>query len=137
MKLNIKINTNSTEQVLKALSNINNIKHVKPLYPNFDKKVSYKLSNNFFIPKREGVYFVHDMRGFLYIGESNNLRNRFLQHLQREKNSDLTNLIKYPFGDLSFYWVTANTKLEAVKLQKYWIRILKPFTNKINYIKNS
>ncbi|MDA9606077.1 GIY-YIG nuclease family protein [bacterium] len=137
MKLNIKINTNNTEQVLKTLSNINNIKHVKPLYPNFDKKVSYKLSNNFFIPKREGVYFVHDMRGFLYIGESNNLRNRFLQHLQREKNSDLTNLIKYPFGDLSFYWVTANTKLEAVKLQKYWIRILKPFTNKINYIKNS
>ena len=137
MKLNKKMIKNNTDQVLQNLSNINSAKNSKPLYPNFDKKVSYKLSNNFFIPKREGVYFIHDMRGFLYIGESNNLRNRFLQHLQREKNSDLTNLIKYPFGDLSFYWVKSNTKLEAVKLQKYWIRILKPFTNKINYIKNS
>ena len=137
MKLNNKMIKNKTDQVLQNLSNINSTKNSKPLYPNFDKKVSYKLSNNFFIPKHEGVYFIHDMRGFLYIGESNNLRNRFLQHLQREKNSDLTNLIKYPFGDLSFYWVKSNTKLEAVKLQKYWIRILKPFTNKINYIKHS
>ena len=123
--------------VLKSISNINNLKKNAPIYPELKKKVLYKLSQNFFVPSAEGVYFIHDKRGFLYIGESNNLRNRFLQHLQKEKNLDLVNLIKFPFGDLSFYWVTTNTKLEAVKLQKYWIRILKPLTNKINYIKNS
>ena len=123
--------------VLKSISNNNDLKKNAPVYPELKKKVLYKLSQNFFVPSAEGVYFIHDKRGFLYIGESNNLRNRFLQHLQREKNLDLVNLIKFPFGDLSFYWVTTNTKLEAVKLQKYWIRILKPLTNKINYIKNS
>ena len=135
MRINRKIKHYSN-QVLTFLSNINDLNKNKPIYPNLNKKVTYKLSMNFFVPSREGVYFIHDQRGFLYIGESNNLRNRFLQHLQREKNLDLTNLIKFPFGDLSFYWVTTNTKLEAVKLQKYWIRILKPLTNKINYKKN-
>ena len=127
----------SSDQVLKSLSKISDIKKSKPIYPQLKKKVIYKLSNSFFIPNSEGIYFIHDLRGFLYIGETNNLRNRFLQHLRREKNLDLVNLIKCPFGDLSFYWVKSNTKLEAVKLQKYWIRILKPFTNKMNYINNS
>ena len=137
MKLSTKINNNYSDQILKTLSNIDDLKRSKPIYPKLDKQVSYKLSNNFFIPRCEGVYFIHDKRGFLYIGESNNLRNRFLQHLQRERNLDLVNLIKNPFGDLSFYWVTVNTKLEAVKLQKYWIRILKPLSNKINYTTNN
>jgi predicted GIY-YIG superfamily endonuclease len=130
---NINKKTHYSSEVLKSLSNLSNFEFNKPIYPELNKKVLYKLSSSFFVPRCEGVYFIHDQRGFLYIGESNNLRQRFLQHLQREKNSDLTNLIKFPFGDLSFYWVTTNTKLEAVKLQKYWIRILKPFTNKINY----
>jgi len=137
MKLNTKINSNYSDKILKSLSNIDDLKKSTPIYPKLDKLVSYKLSNNFFIPRCEGVYFIHDKRGFLYIGESNNLRKRFLQHLQREKNLDLVNLIKSPFGDLSFYWVTVNTKLEAVKLQKYWIRILKPLSNKINYTTNN
>ena len=125
-----------SNSVLKSISNVDDFKKHAPIYPQLKKKVLYKLSQNFFVPSAEGVYFIHDKRGFLYIGESNNLRNRFLQHLQREKNLNLTNLIKFPFGDLSFYWVTTNTKLEALKLQKYWIRILKPLTNKINYKKN-
>ena len=128
---------NFSNGVLKSISNVRDLKKNAPIYPELKKRVLYKLSQNFFVPSTEGVYFIHDKRGFLYIGESNNLRNRFLQHLRKEKNLDLTNLIKFPFGDLSFYWVTTNTKLEAVKLQKYWIRILKPLTNKINYIKNS
>lgn len=137
MKLDKNINLKHTSEVLRSISKISDVKKCKPIYPQLNKKVKYKLSNNFFVPRSEGIYFIHDQRGFLYIGETNNLRNRFLQHLRREKNLDLINLIKYPFGDLSFYWITSNTKLEAVKLQKYWIRILKPFTNKINYIKNS
>ena len=88
------------------------------------------------MPEYIGVYFIHDMRGFLYIGETKNLRDRFLQHLQREENQHLKKIIKNPFGDLSFYWIKTNTKLEALKLQKYWIRSLKPFTNKINYQSN-
>ena len=122
-------------KVLKELAK-NNFKKIPILYPEFKEKVIYKISNKFFVPEYEGVYFVHDMRGFLYIGETLNLRQRFLQHLQREKNQHLKQLIKNPFGDLSFYWIKANSKLEALKLQKYWIRSLKPFTNKTKYKSN-
>ena len=107
-----------------------------PYYPKFDDGVKYQVTEEFMVPKKAGVYFIHDLRGFLYIGEANNIRNRFLQHLQREKNIELIKLINYPFGDLRFYWIKTNTKPRAVKLQKYWIRILKPHSNKITYKKD-
>ena len=127
--------TDFANKVLKALAKSSSKKN-PIIYPELKKKVFYKISNKFFVPEYIGVYFIHDMRGFLYIGETKNLRDRFLQHLQREENQHLKKIIKNPFGDLSFYWIKTNTKLEALKLQKYWIRSLKPFTNKINYQSN-
>ncbi len=130
--------TNFCTEVLKSLSNSKNFKK-NPIYPKLKDKVAYKISNKYFIPESSGVYFVHDLRGFLYIGETKNLQKRFLQHLQKEKNRDLINSIKNPFGDLNFYWINTNSKLEAIKLQNYWIRVLRenPFKNKLLYKHNS
>ena len=61
--------------------------------PAFDNSIAYKISSAFLLPKHPGVYFIHDFRGVLYIGESKNLRNRFLQHFYREENLSLKKMI--------------------------------------------
>ena len=105
-------------------------------YPVFEGSVQYKTPRAFTLPTNPGVYFIHDFRGILYIGEAKNLRNRFLQHHRNEENTLLKELVKYPFGDLRFYWLNAETKLKAVKIQKYWIRVFQPITNNIKYNKD-
>ena len=105
-------------------------------YPNFDGSVQYKITRAFALPTSPGVYFIHDFRGILYIGEAQTIKQRFLQHHRKEDNALLKELIKYPFGDLRFYWLDAETKLKAVKIQKYWIRIFQPSTNVIKYNKD-
>ena len=105
-------------------------------YPSFDGSVQYKLPRAFTLPTNPGVYFIHDFRGILYIGEAKNIKQRFLQHHNNEENALLKELVKYPFGDLRFYWLNAETKLKAVKIQKYWIRIFQPSTNVIKYNKD-
>ena len=44
------------------------------------------------IPKSAGIYIFHDKTGFLYIGQSNNLRSRLTKHLDR---SDRKSLLEY------------------------------------------
>ena len=83
-------------------------------YPEFDGSVRYKTSRAFALPSKPGVYFIHDFRGILYIGEAKNLRQRFLQHHRNEDNAKLKKLVSYPFGDLCFFWLNAETKLKAV-----------------------
>lgn len=107
------------------------------IYPVFDGSVIYKSINEHIVPSLSGVYFIHDFRGFLYIGETNNLRKRFKQHLNVETNKNLINLLENPFGEVKFFWIDTETKMLAVKLQKYWIRELKPFSNYIKYKTNN
>ena len=105
-------------------------------YPEFDGSVQYKTSRAFILPTNPAVYFIHDFRGILYIGEAKNLKQRFLQHHRNEENQKLRELIRLPFGDLRFYWINTETKLKAVKIQKFWIRELQPITNNIKYNKD-
>ena len=105
-------------------------------YPTFDGSVQYKSLRSFTVPTNPGVYFIHDFRGIIYIGEAKNLRQRFLQHHNGEENIKLAELARYPFGDLRFYWINTDTKLKAVKIQKLWIRIFQPISNNIKYNKD-
>ena len=105
-------------------------------YPNFAGSVRYKASRAFTVPTSPGVYFIHDFRGIHYIGEAQNLEQRFLQHHTNEDNVILKELVRYPFGELRFYWLKTKTKPNAVKLQKYWIRVFQPIANKVKYNKD-
>ena len=125
--------TTFSDEVLRKISLESKFNQTRAIYPKFDHKAKYKLSEEMFIPKMPGVYFVHDFRGFLYVGETKNLNKRFLQHIKREKNYDLTKLVNHSFGEVYFYWINTGTKLKAFKLQNYWIRTLKPYSNKIEY----
>jgi len=88
------------------------------------------------LPKSAGVYFIHDFRGVLYIGESKNLKQRFLQHIYREENLSLKEAISNPCGEIRFYWFAVSNKYKSIKLQKDWIRIFNPKCNYIKYKKH-
>ena len=87
------------------------------------------------ISKVSGVYFFHDVRGH-YIGETTNLRSRFISHMTREKNKKLKKDILTAFGDMKFSWVKTSSKMEALILQKKYIRMFKPKCNEIFYKNN-
>tara|TARA_B100000959_G_C14962081_1_gene616197 strand:+ start:611 stop:1015 length:405 start_codon:yes stop_codon:yes gene_type:complete len=107
----------------------------KSCKPDFDNSIAYKVSSAFILPKLSGVYFIHDFRGVLYIGESKNLRQRFLQHIYREENLFLKEMISNPCGEVRFYWFTVSNKYKSIKIQKDWIRFFKPKCNHIKYNK--
>jgi excinuclease UvrABC nuclease subunit len=53
------------------------------------------------IPKRPGIYIFRDSTGFLYIGQSNNLRERLTKHLAESDRKNLSDyLLKNAANDL-------------------------------------
>ena len=55
-------------------------------YPNFSSTVSINEMCDRLISTGPGVYFFHDLRGIHYVGETSDLRLRFLSHLKKGKN---------------------------------------------------
>ena len=104
--------------------------------PKFDRTISFSTSSSFVVPKSSGVYFITDFRGVLYIGEAQNLRSRFIQHIFREKNVNLKIATDNPCGDVMFHWIETSNKYKAIKIQKDWIRIFNPVCNHIKYKTN-
>src|SRR5262245_2899546 len=78
--------------------------------PSFDGSVPYRGSSVLLVPRRSGVYLVHDLRGVLYVGESAVLRGRFHQHLWEEDNPLLAAATSQPMGALKLSWVVCPEK---------------------------
>lgn len=130
------INDQSVADYLISFSNSKLIKKSINQYPVFDSSVSVTKLCEQLISKVSGVYFFHDVRGIHYIGETTNLRSRFISHMTREKNKKLKKAILTAFGDMKFSWVKTSSKMEALILQKKYIRMFKPKCNEIFYKNN-
>ena len=130
------INDQTVADYLISLSNSKLIKKSINQYPVFDSSVSVTKLCEQLISKVSGVYFFHDVRGIHYIGETTNLRSRFISHMTREKNKKLKKAISTAFGDMKFSWVKTSSKMEALILQKKYIRMFKPKCNEIFYKNN-
>ena len=102
-------------------------------YPNFHCSLPIKNMCEELISNSAGVYFFHDLRGIHYIGETLNLKSRFKEHLRKDRNKNLSKAIKTAFGQMNFSWVKTTSKMEALILQKKWIRLFKPNCNNICY----
>lgn len=48
------------------------------------------------IPEQPGIYIFHDASGYLYIGQSENLRKRLSEHLAESSNLELANYLGKP-----------------------------------------
>ena len=105
-------------------------------YPKFDGSIGFSIFENIYAPKNSGVYFIHDLRGILYIGKASNIHKRFTQHSWIRKNRVLYKLSQNPFGKFKFSWVNTKNEKIADNLEKKWIRIFKPICNEIFYYNN-
>lgn len=137
MFLNNKICMNNNKE---NASNIIELKFIRNSYyedengyPVFSGSISVKPRNNIFLKKHTAVYFFHDVRGIHYIGETVDLENRYFQHIEKNKNRKLKKAIENSFGPMQFSWVKVRSKVEALKLQKKWIREFNPKCNEIKY----
>ena len=135
--MNLKQNTNLiVANYITAFSNSKITKKAGQEYPVFDNSVSISSMCEQLISQSSGVYFFHDLKGIHYIGETSNLRSRFISHNRREKNKKLKKAINTAFGNMKFSWVKTSSKMEALIFQKKWIRLFKPKCNEIFYKNN-
>tara|TARA_B100001093_G_C26569529_1_gene902338 strand:- start:188 stop:595 length:408 start_codon:yes stop_codon:yes gene_type:complete len=130
------INDQTVADYLISLSNSKLTKNSLNVYPVFDNSVTVSKMCEQLISRISGVYFFHDIRGIHYIGETSNLRSRFISHIKKENNKKLKKAILTAFGDMKFSWVKTSSKMEALILQKKYIRMFKPKCNEIFYKNN-
>lgn len=84
------------------------------------------------VPAGEGVYFLHDLRGVLYVGRSDELRRRYYDHLESEANELLRQALRWPSGGVQFSWVTTKN---SRALEKMLISDFQPPCNRVLYPK--
>jgi len=133
------LNNNSSlikKNCISSFKNSKSSENVVQEYPAFDNSLSINSMCEQLISQSSGVYFFHDIRGIHYIGETSNLRSRFISHNRREKNKKLKKAINTAFGNMKFSWVKTSSKMEALIFQKKWIRLFKPMCNEIFYQNN-
>ena len=100
-------------------------------YPKFERQVIVSMSSYTAIPAKPGVYFFNDLRGILYLGETSDLRRRFLEHLKKEKNPKLSALSKNPWGKLTYSWIKKNNKREAEHFETKYLNMFEPICNEL------
>ena len=105
--------------------------HIQSDYPLFERQVVVSMSSHTAIPTKPGVYFFHDLRGILYLGETSNLRRRFLEHLKKETNPKLADLSKNPWGKFSYSWIKKNNKREAEHFESKYLKMFEPICNEL------
>ncbi|HJQ02952.1 MAG TPA: GIY-YIG nuclease family protein [Jatrophihabitans sp.] len=84
------------------------------------------------VPAESGVYFIHDLRGFIYIGRTRNLNLRYRQHYWASHNQDLAAAIKAPVGQIEFSWITCDERV-AIELERTYIHGFQPLANGIRF----
>jgi excinuclease UvrABC nuclease subunit len=97
-----------------------------------NKTIAFDMSFNLLVPDMPGVYFIHDLRGILYIGRTDNLRRRLNEHYWKKSNPRLKKAIANPVGKLQVSWILSQYP-EQNFLEKKFIKIFRPPCNRISY----
>lgn len=96
-----------------------------------DNDVPYNRGWALLVPRASGVYLIRDLRGWLYIGKTSDLRRRFDQHLDGSHNGKLVTALARPLGETRFGWVL-DPRPDA--LEQTLIRSLGPLCNDRVYV---
>lgn len=81
------------------------------------------------IPKRAGVYLIHDLRGPLYVGVTENFTRRFHEHFWLGTNEALAKAVAQPFGPTLFTWFFESDRKARFAIESQLIRALRPPCN--------
>jgi hypothetical protein len=90
---------------------------IEQLLPKPDNKVPFKLSSYKNVPKISGCYVLSTFENdILYIGLSDNLYNRFKQHLDNPEKTYPT-----PNGKAVWFYYMEYDKINLPKLERTWL----------------
>ena len=92
---------------------------------------AFRHTRHIYVPKKGGVYLIHDLRGVLYVGRTRNLYRRFDEHYWLTVNELLSLAMQQSFGELSFSWITVNDECERIDLESRLIVWLRPACNRL------
>jgi predicted GIY-YIG superfamily endonuclease len=99
------------------------------LVVDLDGSVKYSAGWQISVPSVGGVYIIHDLRGSLYAGRSNNLRRRFDEHRSNfEENVMLRRMLTQPMGHMRYSWIEVEGE-EQKSMERRLIRALNPLCN--------
>jgi excinuclease UvrABC nuclease subunit len=93
-----------------------------------DGTVRYRGAWALAVPRRPGVYLMHDLRGVIYIGRAEDLRRRYEDHLDGSHNPYVRRALARTMGSLCFSWVLVAAP-EQIELERSLIRSLRPLCN--------
>lgn len=94
--------------------------------------LDFKMGNAFRVPDKAGIYFIHDFRGIIYVGRTENLNKRFKEHYWNQKNEILVKAISSPIGVLNFSWKLCDFP-DQIAVERDLIRSLKPPCNRTSF----
>ena len=100
-----------------------------------DGTVQYTMGGSISVPEAPGVYFIHDLRGVLYVGRTVNLYHRYFQHYWDSHNTGVTAVLRRPVGRLEFSWMTVDA-CDLAALERDLIRAFQPLCNRLLYKTN-
>lgn len=99
---------------------------------NLDRTVQYRQGFALAVPRRSGIYLLHDMRGVFYAGKSEDLRRRFDEHFFERANPRLSAALNHPVGETMFSWQEVDMANVNVREQQL-IRAFYPLCNRRFY----
>ncbi|MEL6364107.1 MAG: GIY-YIG nuclease family protein [Pseudomonadota bacterium] len=91
--------------------------------------VPFAHTERLLVPKRAGVYLIHDLRGPLYVGATADFTRRFHEHFWLPTNAELAHAVAVPFGQTLFTWFLKADRKERFALERRLIRDLFPACN--------
>jgi excinuclease UvrABC nuclease subunit len=107
----------------------------EPPVLNLDGTVPYRRGFAINVPSKSGIYLLHDLRGVLYVGQSDNLHRRFEEHYNERDNPLLVVAITKPVHELAFSWLIAN-RSDLDRIERRLIRCFHPVCNRKLYLNN-
>lgn len=102
-----------------------------PLDIELSGTTAFRHTRHIYVPKKGGVYLIHDLRGVLYVGRTRNLYRRFDEHYWFTGNELLALAMRQSFGEIAFSWITANDERERIDLESRLIVWLRPACNRL------
>lgn len=102
-----------------------------PVHIEMSGSTAFRHTRHIHVPKKGGVYLIHDLRGVLYIGRTRNLYRRFDEHYWLAENEFLSLAMRQPFGEITFSWVIDEDEGDRVDLESRLIAWLRPVCNRL------
>ena len=96
-----------------------------------DGSTAFRHTRHVYVPKKGGVYLIHDLRGVLYVGRTCNLYRRFDEHYWFTDNELLSLAMRQSFGEFTFSWILADSEQDRINLECRLVVWLRPACNRL------